>query len=441
MVCMVKMFSFHNIPEIKRMKSLLLKSLEQDKTLTMQERDDLLGDAEVAESFLCYNDIYAMSAHHRRACSLLSRTSLSVDPKGSWTFSAPSVLMMYHRSIGGADTENAEMKECMPYYYQVSDGHGNGAEHTFAADLFYERGLLTDADIANRMALSAAKRKNQFSVMLCCNFLFMRMALFHGDFNRMKKLSLDCREWLHKERQYTHLNTLDMCQGFLYALLGHPEIAPKWLAEGRLQEALVMFPAVPMLHTFYNQLLLAQGEWTQVLARREECERLYGVYHNVLCEIWLHIQLSAALEQIGRHADALEELRTALSMALPDGIIMPFAESEAYITNLLQELGQQGVYPEEIERILTLAQSFHSAKQKILWEYWGEHENYGLSERELEVARLAAQRKTNLEIAAELHLAEGTVRNQLSRIFDKLNIAGSSKNKRLELENLLKLKK
>ena len=133
------------------------------------------------------------------------------------------------------------------------------------------------------------------------------------------------------------------------------------------------------------------------------------------------------MDQIGRYTEALEELHIALDMAIPDGIVMPFAESEAYITNLLQELGKQGVYPEEIERILILAQSFHSAKQKILWEHWGEHENYGLSVRELEIARLAAQRKTNLEIAQELHLAEGTVRNQLSRIFDKLNISGSSK--------------
>lgn len=440
-ICMITMFTMNNIPEIQRMKSLLLKAMEQNTVLTAQERDDLLGDAEVAESFLSYNNISAMSAYHRRACALLCRTSLSVDSKDVWTFSAPSIFMMYHSSVGGADRENTEMKECMPYYYQVSDGHGNGSEHGFAADLFYERGQLTDADIANRMALSAAKQKNQFSIIICSDFLSMRMALLNGDFNEMNKLSIDCREWLHREKQYTLLNTLDMCQGFLYALLGHPEAAPKWLAEGRLQETLVMFPATPMLHTFYNQLLLAQEQWTAVVARREECENLYGIFHNVLCEIWLHIQLSAALEQIGRHAEALEELSTALSMALPDGIIMPFAESEAYITNLLQELGQQGVYPEEIARILTLAQSFHSAKQKILWEYWGEHENYGLSDRELEVARLAAQRKTNLEIAAELNLAEGTVRNQLSRIFDKLNISGSSKNKRLELEDLLKLKK
>jgi len=72
--------------------------------------------------------------------------------------------MMYHRSVGGADSENSEMQECMPYYYQVSDGHGNGAEHGFAADLFYERGQLTDADIANRRAMAAASQKKQFSV-------------------------------------------------------------------------------------------------------------------------------------------------------------------------------------------------------------------------------------------------------------------------------------
>ncbi len=438
---MVKMFSFHNIPEIKRMKGLLLKSLEQDTALTEQERHDLLGDAEVSESFLCYNNISAMSTHHRRACALLSRTSLSVDPKGAWTFSAPSIFMMYHRSVGGADSENAEMKECMPYYYQVSDGHGNGAEHGFAADLFYERGLLDDADIANRMALSAARRKNQFSVMLNCDFLAMRMALFNGDFDAVKKRDRDCQEWLRRERQYTLLNTLDMCRGFLYALLGHPEAAPRWLLEGRLQEALVLFPATPMLHTFYNQLLLARGEWTTVAARREECEKLYGVYNNVLCQTWLHIQLSAALEQIGRHEEALAELHTALDMALPDGIVMPFAESQVYLTALLQQLQEQDVYPGEIARILSLSASFRSAKQKILWEHWSEHENYGLSERELEIARLAARRKTNVEIAEELHLAEGTVRNQLSRIFNKLGISGDGKNKRLQLETLLKLKK
>lgn len=435
--CMLKCFSFHNIPELQRMKSLLLKALEQDTTLPEQERNDLLGDAEISESFLSYNNITAMSAYHKRACALLSRTTYSVDPKGAWTFSAPSILMMYHRMVGGADIENAEMKECMPYYYQVSDGHGNGSEHGFAADLFYERGQLTNADISNRMAMAAAKRKNQFSVMLTSEFLSMRMAIFNGDYGTVKKSIADCQEWLRREHQYTLLNTLDVCQAFLYALLGHPEIAPKWLLEGRLNEALIMFPATPMLQTFYNQLLLAKGEWIEVIARREECENLYGIYHNVMCDIWLHIQLAAAFAQIGRHEEALEELQAALDLSLPDGIIMPFAESEGYLTALLCTLQEQGFYSQQIDGILALSKRFHDGKQKILWAYFGEHENYGLSEREVVIARLAAMRKTNAEIAATLNLAEGTIRNQLSRIFDKLSISGSSKNKRLDLEAYL----
>ncbi len=43
-------------------------------------------------------------------------------------------------------------------------------------------------------------------------------------------------------------------------------------------------------------------------------------------------------------------------------------------------------------------------------------------------------RKTNKEIADELFLAEGTVRNRLSSVFVKLGIEGDTRNKRLKLE-------
>ncbi len=45
-----------------------------------------------------------------------------------------------------------------------------------------------------------------------------------------------------------------------------------------------------------------------------------------------------------------------------------------------------------------------------------------LSEREVVVLRLVAQGRTNIEIAEQLHLSEGTVRNHVSTILDKLNV-------------------
>jgi DNA-binding NarL/FixJ family response regulator len=46
-----------------------------------------------------------------------------------------------------------------------------------------------------------------------------------------------------------------------------------------------------------------------------------------------------------------------------------------------------------------------------------------LTERELEILQLLAQRKTNAQIAAELYLSQKTVRNYVSAIFTKLQVA------------------
>ncbi|HNC09042.1 MAG TPA: response regulator transcription factor, partial [Anaerolineales bacterium] len=46
-----------------------------------------------------------------------------------------------------------------------------------------------------------------------------------------------------------------------------------------------------------------------------------------------------------------------------------------------------------------------------------------LTERELDVLRLLAKGMTNTDIAGTLHLSEGTVRNHVSAILEKLNVS------------------
>jgi DNA-binding NarL/FixJ family response regulator len=53
----------------------------------------------------------------------------------------------------------------------------------------------------------------------------------------------------------------------------------------------------------------------------------------------------------------------------------------------------------------------------------GDDDGLGLSRRELEVARLVAEGKTNREIAAELFLSNRTVESHLSRVFTKLGVS------------------
>lgn len=72
------------------------------------------------------------------------------------------------------------IKEAMPYYYQVTGGHGMGAETVMEAEVYYMRGDMENAEIHFHTALEQAKSKNQWSISPCAEFLQVRIALYRG---------------------------------------------------------------------------------------------------------------------------------------------------------------------------------------------------------------------------------------------------------------------
>ena len=140
--------------------------------------------------------------------------------------------------------------------------------------------------------------------MLASEFLNMRLGLVQGKFDNIEQNIKRIRELLLEEKQFDLISTLDICHMVIASSLDRPQDIPEWLAEGTLSETVMMFPAMPILHTYYNQMLLAKGEYTSVIARKDECLEIYGIFSNVLCILWLHIQLAAAYEKIGRAKDA-----------------------------------------------------------------------------------------------------------------------------------------
>lgn len=139
LVLMRRLFTWRQIPRMMAMKTLLLESIAEHPTLSARERGDLLGECDLIESFLCYNDISAMSRLHRSASAQMSRPAITIRSGGGWTFGSPSVLMMFHRRPGDLDKELAEMDECMPHYYKVTGGHGQGAETIMRAEAAFCR--------------------------------------------------------------------------------------------------------------------------------------------------------------------------------------------------------------------------------------------------------------------------------------------------------------
>ena len=60
-----------------------------------------------------------------------------------------------------------------------------------------------------------------------------------------------------------------------------------------------------------------------------------------------------------------------------------------------------------------------------------------LTEREWAVAQRMARRLSNREIAGQLFLTEGTVKQYINQIYSKLHLTGDARTKRRRLEELM----
>lgn len=177
LVLMRCMFNWKNIPKMLELKELLLASIREHPKLSEEERGNLLGECDLIQSFLMYNDISRMSQFHRSASEKMTRPAISIRSDGGWTFGSPSVLMMFHRKSGDLDKELEEMNQCMPHYYKITNGHGQGAETIMSAEAHFMRGNFVDAHIALEKAYTQIQGNGQESIALCCDFLAQRLSI------------------------------------------------------------------------------------------------------------------------------------------------------------------------------------------------------------------------------------------------------------------------
>ena len=161
LVLMRRMFTWHQIPKMLELKQLLTDTIAEDNTLSEDERKNLSGECDLIMSFLMYNDITGMSVLHRQASSKMTRPAISIRNTGSWTFGSPSVLMMFHRRSGTLDAELTAMNECMPHYYRITQGHGQGAELLMNAEAAFMQGNFSDAQILLEQTYSTIASNGQ----------------------------------------------------------------------------------------------------------------------------------------------------------------------------------------------------------------------------------------------------------------------------------------
>jgi LuxR family maltose regulon positive regulatory protein len=232
-------------------------------------------------------------------------------------------------------------------------------------------------------------------------------------------------------------------QARLSLLQGDLESAVRWLETADISsDAGTMLFWLEMPRITQCRVLVAQGaeaSLREAIERlREHCQ-LSETAHNAPQTIVISLlQALAYLKQ--KQADkALTALERAVTLARPGGWIRPFVELGPTMAGLLVHLSQRGVAQDYIAQILAAFPTettderprIETAEPSFVFRPLSPSAGGAtgglvepLTNRELEVLELMAQRMTNKEIAAQLVVSVGTVKNHAYRINQKLNVRG-----------------
>lgn len=157
----------------------------------------------------------------------------------------------------------------------------------------------------------------------------------------------------------------------------------------------------------------------------EDAVRLYEEFKPdvLLTDIQMHEKngISAASDIIGKYPDA----KIILLTTFPD---------EEYIRDALKAGAKGYILKQDFESVIPVIHAVYSGQNVFGNEIMGKiasipdekdssvYKEHDITDKEYEIIELIAQGLSNKEIAAKLCLGEGTIRNYLSTILDKLDL-------------------
>lgn len=396
-----------------------------DPSLNNDQRKALLGEVELLSGTSNFNNLKEMSPHFKNSRQLLTGSTLIYDVESDWTFGSPSVLYLYYRESGKLSENLSDLKSSLPCYESLTRGNGCGGGEMMAAEWHYLQGDLVNAEITLNQALHKAQPADQWGIVLAARSLQIRIDWMKEDFPHIFHLHSLMQEEMAQRVDYHYLHNMELCQMFFYAQCDQKYKIPESLARPESGEIRLLHASFTMFNIIYGRVLLINEQFTELLGSGDYFLETASFYPNLLGIIYTHIYLAAANLKVSRPEKALDSLKQALDLAMPDKLYMPFSENSDYIRPMLEELAGQRIYQEEISNILALSELYLKAKEKIKAQYFPD-DAQTLTDRENQIARLAARGLTNKDIANELFISINTVKSALKSVYAKLSINNRS---------------
>ena len=304
----------------------------------------------------------------------------------------------------------------------------------FEAEVAYSRGEIDRVyDIANYLL----HKHSGFYAIQSAGMLLAQCAIWKGDINMWRKAKVHIAEAPAKN-DYDR-DVMQLAISAVDIMVYNVESFPEWFKKGRFDP--IHKDAYPAAKVYYAKYLYALGYAVAMgLVKVDGTQGLYimsvisfsvepliswaRANNTIMAEIYLRLTCAAIYHNCGKDEDAIYHIDKAIELALPDKFYGVLAEYCRALDTLMEK--RLSLIDEEAwKEVKKLYKIYNEGWSKLSGAVRGKTILTTLSDKEREVAKLAAFGIGNQEIADHLHISLSVVKQAVRIVSEKSGLPRS----------------
>ena len=312
--------------------------------------------------------------------------------------------------------------------------YNHEAQVLFEAEVAYSRGEIDKVyDIANYLL----SKHSGFYAIQSAGMLLAMCAIWKGDIHMWRRAKIHISEAPAKN-DYDR-DVMQLAISAVDIMVYNVESFPEWFKKGRFEP--IHKDAYPAAKVYYAKYLYALGYAVAMgLVKVEGTQGLYimsvisfsvepmiswaRANNTIMAEIYLRLTCAAIYHNCGKDEDAIYHIDKAIELALPDKFYGVLAEYCRALDSLMEKrlsLVDENAWKE----VKKLYKIYNEGWSKLSGAVRGKTILTTLSDKEREVAKLAAFGMGNQEIADHLHISLSVVKQAVRIVSEKSGLPRS----------------
>ncbi|MDR2786470.1 MAG: LuxR C-terminal-related transcriptional regulator [Treponema sp.] len=334
--------------------------------------------------------------------------------------------------------EKGEFEKCIdaldkmvPCLAMVYNGCAWGLSELARAEFAFIQGRLEEAEHHALVSREKARERSQYEIEDRALFFLLRIGLVRGDGEMVEETFRQIKERPDMPG-FINQNVLrDITDGWFYVQTGQHDKIPSWLKNDFEESDLnsVLYGLETIVKARYH---LAEKRFGAVLANLENRDDKYGASGCLVGLVEIKAIEAICRYQMKDITGAVEALRAAYELSLPNEIVLPFFELGKNMRTLTSTVSMKAntkIDRQWLEKIKNGASAYAKKLLVVTREFQNRNaqskENKGdgvarLSRREMEVLTGLSRGLTRREIAESAALSINTVKSIIRSVYNKL---------------------